>query len=405
MIRGMDNQNILISGASVAGPALAYWLRRRGFNPTVVERAPQLRGGGYAVDFRGAAHLSVLAQMGILDQVKDQQTYLDTTTYVDADGRPVAAMPAEIFAGDVEILRGDLGRILYQATRDGTEYLFGDSITSLEQRADGVHVTFERAAARTFDLVIGADGLHSNVRRLAFGAQPEAQRDLGLYVSIFSVANTFGLDHSGLLHSVPGRTAAVFSARQTGRAVAQFFFAGPPIDYDYRDSAQQQKIVAEAFDGMGWHVPALLGQIAAADDFYFDSVSQVRLDRWSAGRVALIGDAGYAAGPGGNGTGTAVVAAYVLAGELAAARGDYQAAFTRYERLLRPYVARGQKQALGGRDFLAPATEKKIRQRDRFFRMLPYLPARRLIRYLSTRTAAAIKLPDYPDPDRAPGSR
>jgi len=408
MIRGMENQNILISGASVAGPALAYWLRRRGFNPTVVERAPSLRGGGYAVDFRGAAHLSVLAKMDILDQVRDQQTHLDTTTYVDVDGRRVASMPAEIFAGDVEILRGDLGRILYQATRDGTEYLFGDTITGLDQRSDGVHVTFSRAAPRVFDLVIGADGLHSAVRRLAFPDTAGAWHDLGLYVSIFSVANSFGLDHAGLLYSVPGRTAAVFSARQTGRAVAQFFFAAPdgnPAGYDYRDAGQQQQIVARAFDGVGWHVPVLLGQMAEADDFYFDSVSQVRLDRWSAGRVALIGDAGYAAGPGGNGTGTAVIAAYVLAGELAAARGDYRAAFARYEQLLRPYVARGQKQARGGRDFLAPATSKQIRQRDRFFRLLPYLPAKRLIRYLSTRTATAIKLPEYPEPGPAPRSR
>jgi 2-polyprenyl-6-methoxyphenol hydroxylase-like FAD-dependent oxidoreductase len=404
----MENQNILISGASVAGPALAYWLRRREFRPTVVERAPQLRGGGYAVDFRGAAHLSVLAKMGLLDQVKDQQTRLGTTTYVDADGRKVAAMPAEIFAGDVEILRGDLGRILYQATRDGTEYLFGDSITCLEQRADGVHVTFSRSAPRVFDLVIGADGLHSNVRRLALPDRPGARHDLGLYVSIFSVANSFGLDHAGLLYSLPGRTAAVFSARQTGRAVAQFFFSAPAgtlVCYDYHDVGQQQQIVARAFDGVGWHVPALLGQMAAADDFYFDSVSQVRLDQWSAGRVALIGDAGYAAGPGGNGTGTAVIAAYVLAGELAAARGDYRAAFARYERLLRPYVARGQKQARGGRDFLAPATTKKIRQRDRFFTVLAHLPARRLVRYLSARAATGIKLPGYPEPDPVPGSR
>ena len=391
----MENQNILISGASVAGPALAYWLRRRGFNPTVVERAPSLRGGGYAVDFRGAAHLSVLAKMGLLDQIRDQQTHLDTTTYVDADGRRVASMPAEIFAGDVEILRGDLGRILYQATRDGTEYLFGDTITGLDQRADGVHVTFSRTEPRVFDLVIGADGLHSAVRRLAFPDATGARQDLGLYVSIFSVAGSFGLDHSGLLYSVPGRTAAVFSARQTGRAVAQFFFAGPPADYDYRDTARQQKIVAGAFAGMGWHVPELLAQMPGAEDFYFDSISQIRLDRWSAGRVALIGDAGYAAGPGGNGTGTAVVAAYILAGELAAARGDHGTAVGRYERLLRPYVARGQKQAGGGLKFLAPPTAKLIRQRDRFFRTLPYLPARGLIRYLSTRTATAIRLPEY----------
>ncbi len=398
MIPAMDNRRILISGASVAGPALGYWLARHGFHPTVVERAPHLRGGGYAVDFRGAAHLAVLEKMGILDQIREQQTHLATTTYVNQDGRPLAQMPTAIFAGDVEILRGDLGRILYEATTDGTEYLFGDSITSLRQDADGVQVTFAHAAPRTFDLVIGADGLHSNVRRLAFADNPGSVRDLGLYVSIFSVADSFGLDHSGLLYSLPGRTAAVFSARQTGQAVAQFFFTAPdqaPISYDYHDTGQQQKIVASAFDGVGWHVPRLLEQMTEAADFYFDSVSQVHLDRWSAGRVALIGDAGYSAGPGGNGTGTAVIAAYLLAGELAAADGDYHVAFARYEQLLRPYVARGQKQARGGAAFLAPATAKKISQRDRFFRMLPYLPAKGFIRYMSTRTATAIRLPDY----------
>ena len=398
--RTLQNPRILISGASVAGPALAWWLARHGFRPVVVERSPRLRGGGYAVDFRGAAHLSVLAKMGILDQIRERQTHLSATTYVDEDGRPVASMPAGIFAGDVEILRGDLGRILYEATRDGTEYLFGDSIAGLRQDAGGVHVTFRHAAPRTFDLVIGADGLHSCVRALAFGDHPDPVRDLGLYVSIFGVPDRYGLDHEGLLYSVPGRTAAIFSAPRTDQAVAQFFFAAPDgrrIEYDYHDSAQQQKILAAAFEGVGWHVPDLLGQMPAAADFYFDSVSQVRLDRWSSGRVALIGDAGYAAGPGGNGTGTAVVAAYVLAGELAAAGGDHRVAFARYEHLLRSYVARGQKQARGGRDFLAPATEKKIRQRDRFFRLLSYLPpARALIRYLSTRTATAIKLPEYP---------
>jgi 2-polyprenyl-6-methoxyphenol hydroxylase-like FAD-dependent oxidoreductase len=395
----LSNQRILISGASVAGPALAYWLARYGFCPTVVERAPQLRGGGYAVDFRGPAHLSVLAQMGLLEQIQAAQTHLSSTSYVDESGRPVAEMPAGIFAGDVEILRGDLGRILYQATRDSTEYLFGDTITDLASGGDGVHVSFERAAPRTFDLVIGADGLHSQVRQLAFAGQPDPIRDLGVYVSIFSVEGSFGLDHSGLLYSVPGRTAAVFSARRPGQAVAQFFFTAPepssPIRYDYRDTGQQKQILARVFGGVGWQVPALLAQLPGAGDFYFDSVAQVELDRWSADRVALIGDAGYAAGPGGNGTGTAVIAAYVLAGELAAAGGDYRAAFPRYEQRLRRYVARGQKQARGGAAFLAPATAKRIRQRDRTFAMLSRLPAQRFIRYMSTRTAAAITLPGY----------
>ena len=390
----MDNTDILISGASVAGPALAWWLSRRGFHPTVVERAPHLRGGGYAVDFRGATHLTVLTKMGILDAIKARQTHLSATTIVDEKGRPVAPMPAHVFAGDVEILRGDLGRILYQATRDTTEYIFGDSITSLDERADGVRVCFERSQPRTFSLVIGADGLHSNVRRLAFGEHDRFVEDLGLNVSIFSLPDSFGLDHEGLLCSVPGRTAGVFSAADN-QAIAQLYFAAPPISYDYRDTAQQKQIVAEAFAGMGWRVPELVAAMKQAPDFYFDSVSQVHLDRWWAGRVALLGDAACAAGPGGNGTGNAVVAAYVLAGELAAAGGDHQAAFERYQQLLRPYVAKGHKQARGGKDFLAPPTAKKIAQLQRFYKMLPYLPVKGLMKYLTSRTATGIKLPDY----------
>jgi 2-polyprenyl-6-methoxyphenol hydroxylase-like FAD-dependent oxidoreductase len=388
MVLVMD---ILISGASVAGPALAYWLNRYGFGTTVVERAARLRDGGYAVDFRGPVHLDVLAKMGILDEIRARQTHLSSTTYVDGDGRPVAAMPAEIFAGDVEILRGDLGRILYEATRDGTEYVFGDSITGLDEHADGVRVTFEHARPRRFDLVVGADGVHSAVRRLAFGADEDVVRDLGVYVSIYRIANTFGLEHAGLLYSEPGRTASVFSAGD--EAIAQFFFVAPEVSYDYRDVGAQRKVLASAFAGAGWRVPELLAGLDSAPDFYFDSVSQVHLDRWSAGRVALIGDAAWAAGPGGNGTGSAVVAAYVLAGELA--RAGYETAFARYAELLRPFVAKGQKQARGGSAFLAPPTWKKIRQRDRFFRMLRYLPVKGLIKHVSTRTATAIKLPDY----------
>jgi 2-polyprenyl-6-methoxyphenol hydroxylase-like FAD-dependent oxidoreductase len=388
------NRDILISGASVAGPALAYWLSRYGFHPTVVERAPQLRGGGYAVDFRGAAHLTVLARMGILDAVKARQTHLSRTTIVDEQGRPVARMPAHVFAGDVEILRGDLATILHEATLDTTEYLFGDSITRLEERPGGVHAWFSRASPRTFSLVVGADGLHSNVRRLAFGEHDRFIEDLGLCVSIFSVPDWPGLDQAGLLCSVPGRTAGVFGAGD-GRAIAQLYFAAPGVSYDHRDAAQQKKIVAEAFAGMGWRVPQLLEAMQEAPGFYFDTVSQVRLDSWSAGRVALLGDAACAAGPGGNGTGNAVVAAYVLAGELAAARGDHQAAFQRYQQLLRPYVARGQRQARGGKDFLAPPTPKKIAQINRFYKLLPYLPVKYLMKYLTTRTATGIKLPGY----------
>ena len=392
----MGHKDILISGASVAGPALAWWLARRGFRPVIVERSGQLRGGGYAVDFRGEVHLSVLRQMGLLEQIQARQTHLRSLSCVDEQGRPTARVPPEFFAGDVEILRGDLAGVFYQATRNDTEYIFGDSVTSLEQDDGGVHVTFAGAAPRTFGLVVGADGVHSGIRRLAFGPDERFSRGLGLYTSIFTVPNFADLDRAGLLYSEPGRTAGLFAAGDPARAIAQLYFTAPDLRYDWRGGAQQeQDIITGQFGGLGWQVPRLLAEMPAATDFYFDTASQIRMDSWSNGRVALIGDAGYAAGPGGNGTGTAVVAAYVLAGELAAAGGDHRSAFARYEQRLRGYVAGGQKQAAGSQAFLAPATWKKIRQRNRFYRLLPYLPVSALISRAATKTATAITLPSY----------
>jgi 2-polyprenyl-6-methoxyphenol hydroxylase-like FAD-dependent oxidoreductase len=392
----MEHNSVLISGASVAGPALAWWLARRGFRPVIVERSGHLRGGGYAVDFRGAVQLRVLEEMGLLERVRARQTHLRSLGYVDDRGQPVASMPPVFFAGDVEVLRGDLAEILFEATRDDTEYLLGDSVASLDQDQDGVNVTFTRAAPRTFDLVIGADGVHSNIRRLAFGPEDRFARDLGLYVSIFTTPNFADLDRAGLLYSVPGKTAGLFATGHPGQAIAQLYFTDPGLVYDPRATVEQQRdIVTRQFAGLGWHVPRLLAEMPAAADFYFDTTSQIRMDTWSNGRVALIGDAGYAAGPGGNGTGNAVVAAYILAGELAAAPGDHAAAFARYEQRLRGYVAGGQKQAAGSGAFLAPPTWKKIRQRNRFYKVMPYLPIGGLISRAATKTATAITLPDY----------
>ena len=294
----MGHKDILISGASVAGPALAWWLARRGFRPVIVERSWQLRGGGYAVDFRGEVHLSVLRQMGLLEQIQARQTHLRSLSCVDEQGRPTASVPPEFFAGDVEILRGDLAGVFYQATRNDTEYIFGDSVTSLEQDDGGVHVTFAGAAPRTFGLVVGADGVHSGIRRLAFGPDERFSRGLGLYTSIFTVPNFADLDRAGLLYSEPGRTAGLFAAGDPARAIAQLYFTAPDLRYDWRGGAQQeQDIITGQFGGLGWQVPRLLAEMPAATDFYFDTASQIRMDSWSNGRVAVIGDAGYAAGP------------------------------------------------------------------------------------------------------------
>ncbi|MEU4513951.1 FAD-dependent monooxygenase [Nonomuraea wenchangensis] len=388
--------NILISGASIAGTSAAYWLRRHGFTVTVVERAPAVRAGGYKVDLRGAA-LRVIERMGLMDAVRARATDMRVATHYDADGRKVATMDADLFGGrsgdDVEIMRGDLNELLYELTRDEVEYVFDDSVTAIAE--DGT-VTFERSGPRVFDLVIGADGAHSTVRRLAFGPEEGFVRHLGHYISICSVPDPLGLDREEAVHAAPGRTANVYSTRQDdGVARAAFIWSSPPLAYDHRDVERQKELLAEAMSGMRWEVPRLLDAVREADDLYFDAVCQIRMDRWSKGRVVLLGDAAYCASPAsGQGTSLAVVGAYVLTGELAAGRGPEG-----YERELRDFVAANQA--------LADANLKGMVIPSRFalwfqlamIRLLPRLPGRdRMVERIAGpihRAANAIVLKDY----------
>jgi 2-polyprenyl-6-methoxyphenol hydroxylase-like FAD-dependent oxidoreductase len=259
-----------------------------------------------------------------------------------------------------------------------------------------VDVTFARGAPRRFDLVIGADGLHSAVRRLAFGAEDRYRHDLGLTVAGFTVPNTFGLDHSGLIYNEPGLLAMVASGRDPARAAAGLMFAGPAPGCDWHDTEGHKRLVAERFAGAGWQVPALLAALAEAPELYFDTIGQIRMDRWSAGRVVLLGDAAWCPGPGGNGTGHAMFGAYTLAGELAVADGDHVTAYRRYEEILRAPVAKSQKQAAGAARFLTPPTERKIRNRNRTFRILSAPAMSGVFGWLAARTAKTGALRDYP---------
>jgi 2-polyprenyl-6-methoxyphenol hydroxylase-like FAD-dependent oxidoreductase len=397
----MHDRDILISGASIAGPAVAYWLRRYGFNPTVVERAPAPRAGGQAVDLRGAAR-AVADRMGILDDIRRAHVGTRGMSYVDGGNRRLASMPADLLGdsggaiAELEILRGDLVGILHAATRDDVEYVFDDAITDIAQGEDGVKVAFERGQPRRFDLVVGADGVHSGVRALAFGEESAFVRHLGAYAASFSAANHLDLDGWELLHSVPGRTAGMYPTRQSTQATAVFFFASPPLAYDRHDLWQQKRLLADAFAGQGWEVPRLLEAMWEAPDFYFDTVSQVHLDRWSSGRAVLVGDAAYCPSPmAGVGTSLALVGAYVLAGELAAAAGDHRAAFARYEAELRDYVTRGQRLAKGNAAGLIPRSRSQIWVRNQFIRMLPHMPWRGLVAGGVQKAANAITLKDY----------
>ncbi len=386
----MTNKTVLISGAGIAGPALAFWLARQGYAVTVVERSAGARTGGQAVDFKGATHRMVLERMGILDEIRRRQTGGHDQTIIDAEERPLAVLPGEFTGGDVEIRRGDLAAILCELTDRDCEYVFGDSITSLTETADGVDVTFERGAPRRFDLVFGADGIHSTVRRLAFGPEADYVRYLGHYYALVETGEHDDFRGAGglsLMYNEPGRMAATGGPK----APAFFVFASPELTYDRYDMEQQKEIITTAFEGGGWRLPELMEAVKRSDDVYLDSLSRVVMDGYHTGRVALLGDAAYGNTLGGFGTGLAVVAAYVIAGELAEADGNHEVAFRRYEEKFRGYakIARG---ASAG-SFLAPSTKLRIALRNQMFRRRLML---RGMLWMTDKLATDIVLDDYP---------
>ncbi|MEV6350543.1 FAD-dependent monooxygenase [Actinoplanes sp. NPDC051851] len=372
----MANSRVLISGSGVAGPALAFWLVEQGYDVTVVERAPELRAGGYKVDVRGAA-TTVLQRMGLHDAAKAEETGMRTTTYVKRDGRVIASLPASLLMGrrgdDLEIMRGDLGRILYDATAGDATYVFGDAIAAMTEDADGVDVTFASGRTGRYAFVVGADGLHSATRRLAFGeVEPH---HLGAYISIFSAPNVLGIDREEMNYAEPGRLTFAYALGADQPATVGIVFAAPELSYDRRDVAAQKRLVREAMAGLGWRTADFLAALDDAPDFYFDAISQVEMPRWSSGRVVLLGDAGYCPSPAsGQGTSLALVGAYVLAEELAKAGGAYATAFAAYEGALRSYV---EKNVIFGRKMvgdMVPGGRFAIAVRNYGMRTLRFHP-------------------------------
>jgi 2-polyprenyl-6-methoxyphenol hydroxylase-like FAD-dependent oxidoreductase len=344
-------RRVLVSGASVSGLTVSYWLARYGFNVTIVERASHLRPGGQALDVRGPA-LTVAERMGVLTTLRENATKLTGFSMVDADGNEIHRSEDRTLTGgrfdsdDVEIMRDDLCRVLFEAVSH-VEYLFDDSITSLTQEVSGVEVTFERAAPRRFDLVVGADGLHSRVRRLAFGPEEQFLRRLGnSYVAVFGMPNFLGLERWEVMFQDDradiGAMVMALSKNANARAYVGFT-AKEPIVYDHRDIDAQKRLMADRLSDGGWVLPQLREHMMAAPDFHFDSISQIRMDGWSRGRVVLVGDAGYSVAlASGQGTSVAMVGAYVLAGELATHKEDLARGIASYENELRDYVDRNQ---------------------------------------------------------------
>ena len=371
---------ILVSGASIAGPVLAYWLTRHGFDVTVVERAPELRKtGGHAVDlFRPA--MDITEKMGVLPRVEALKTGTTRMTlHREGVRRPARVDLSKIYQATsdrhVEVMRDDLSEIYYDAGRDDVEYLFGDSITAISPDGD---VTFEHAPPRHFDVVVGADGLHSNVRRLVFGEEAGLTKFIGAYLAVLSLPGATGLgDGETTLHLGPGRTAGIYSARHLDEARAVFLFRrDEELDYHHRDVPRQKELLRAAYAGMHPQVDGWLAGLDGPGPFYFDSITQLRLESWSRGRVTLVGDAGYCPGPAvGGSTSLAVLGAYVLGGELAAAGGDHERAFAAYEREMAELVRQSRAFAAGAARSLIPASRMGVWALANGGRLVSALPA------------------------------
>jgi 2-polyprenyl-6-methoxyphenol hydroxylase-like FAD-dependent oxidoreductase len=388
----------LISGASVAGPALAYWLHRRGFEVTVVERAAGIRAGGYPVDVRGTA-VDVVERMGLLSQV--QAAHIDTRrlSLVDGTGRGIVTVPnGELTTraggvGDLELPRGELTSLIYGLTKQTVEYVFGDSVKTLA--ADTGRVLFESGRTGEFDIIVGADGVHSTTRRLAFGLEQAYHRYLGCSFVGFSSANPSRLSHEVVMQNTPGRMVAMFAVRAQPRlhVLAAYYGPQPPPD---ESTAQLSARIQEAFAGFGGHAASLLATIAASDDLYSDTISQIRMPTWVSGRVVLLGDAGYAPSFfSGQGTSLALTGAYVLAGELAA-NPDPAVALQAYQRRLRHHVARNQQLATAGRFSILPRTRPQLWLRNLAFERAALLTRFHVLSQAQTRATSSLTLPEYP---------
>lgn len=337
-------QRVLISGASIAGPTLAYWLSKYGFDVTVVERSAALRLGGQNIDVNGPAR-KIIRLMGLEEAVRAANTTEIGTQFVDADNNAEAAFSKDDPTGltqELEILRGDLVSILYEASRTKANYRFDDYITGLTQDADGVGVAFNSGTTERFDLVISADGIRSKTRKLMVGDEPTFHY-LGLCSAYLTIPKGPTDTNWARWYTADDRRVILLRPDNKGTTRASFNFLLPEDEYAKLTSADYRPLLKEKIQNAGWEAPRLAREFDTNDDIYFDGVGQIKAPRWSNGRLALTGDAAYCPAPvSGKGTTLAMVGAYVLAGELAT-HTNYQDAFASYEQRLRPYVESVQK--------------------------------------------------------------
>ena len=394
----MTARSVLISGAGIAGPTLAFWLNAAGFKTTVVERAPGLRAGGYVLDFWGLGY-DIAERMGLASALNRVGYSMREMRIVDARGERITGFGARVFreltgGRFITLARGDLARLLFETVKGETEVLFGDEIVGLEERPDYVQAQFRHAGARPFDLVIGADGLHSDVRKLAFGPQQQFEKDLGYVVAAFETRGYRPRDEDVyVIYSEPRQMVARF-ALHDDRTLFLFVFTDEQLSATMPDLEAQKAMLRRRFGGRGWECAQILERLDRAPDLYFDPVAQIKMASWSRGRVALVGDAAFCVSlMAGQGSALAMTAAYVLAGELARAGGKHDEAFRRYEALLRPFIESKQKGAERFSAAFAPRTRFGLFLRNQVVRAcaIPGIAKFALSRDITD----TLELPDY----------
>jgi 2-polyprenyl-6-methoxyphenol hydroxylase-like FAD-dependent oxidoreductase len=398
-------KKVLISGASIAGPTLAYWLARYGFTVVVVERASSLRLGGQNIDVNGPAR-KVARLMGVEDRIRKANTGELGLEVIGLKGEVVAAIPKQSGASatrELEILRGDLVSILYELTKQDVAYRFGDSITHLTQQADGVAVTFAGGNEELFDLVVAADGVRSRTRKLVFGNEPEFKY-LGLYTAYLTIAREPTDTNWWRWYTAPDRRVLMLRPDNHGTTRAAVAFLAAEDDYDHLTPAKQKDALKAKLAGAGWQADRIRQAIDATEDVYFDKVGQLKAPRWSEGRVVLVGDAAYCASPlTGKGTTLAMVGAYLLAGELAR-HERYEDAFAAYEKRLRPYVEKVQKLPPSVLGLVYPETKLGVSVLNTVVGLFASWPVQKVVNVFASSEAEkeeeGIALPDYTQPSR-----
>ena len=378
---------------------MAYWLVRYGFDVTLVERAPTIRTGGYAIDIRGTA-IDVIDRMGILPAVRAGHVATRQVTFVNAQGRQVARLNPDALAPrkanrHVELARGALTSQLFDLIRSQVKHRFGDAIASLSDGRNGVDVGFRSGASGRFDLVVSGEGLHSTTRALVFGPEANFSRYLGYCFAVCELPNKYGLRREAVIYNKPGKAAILYSTSDGPTLYGLFAHRCPPPSPEEIDNPQRQRdSIARAFADDGWQVPGMIAAMQDADDFYFDATMQIHMPAWSAGRVAVLGDAAF--GPSfftGQGTSMALVGAYMMAGALAT-NSEHTVAFKAYEAATRPYVAANQGLVKDGSSMVAPGSSLSLWARNNMIRLAPLLS--RLGALGPTRGAyEALVLPDF----------